>query len=45
MEDEAEEKDIYNIEKREEMLDNDEIDSEEEGFMRGYDKWRNWKWQ
>ena len=34
---EDEEKDIYDKEKRDEMIENDEIDSQEEGFMGGYD--------
>lgn len=38
MEEETEEGDIYKKEKREEMIDNDEIDSEEEGFMKGYEE-------
>ena len=37
MEEEDEERDIYNEEKRIKMLEDDEIDSFEEGFMQGYE--------
>lgn len=32
------EEDIYNEKKREEMLESDEISSEEEAFMQGYEE-------
>lgn len=36
--DEAEEWNIYREETREQMVDDDEMDPEEEGFMRGYEE-------
>ena len=37
MEEDKEEKDIYDEGKRSEMLESDEIDVQEESFMQGYD--------
>ena len=38
MEDDEEEKSIYNPDYRQELLDDDEIDAKEEAFMNGYNQ-------